>query len=361
MPEKQEALVNLTFPNLGIGLATEFHEQVKGTTPLGNNVRAFDMLKRRMRGGSRPALSKYIDAQPEGANLIQHLNTVAWSTSEATWENYLLDLDFNFGFEFGYQQYFGDFAWLPGTEMTVDPRTGLTVRVGGSFAQAVQPQGQCEITYRQSTSQGFAQSPLSRSVAYGTPVLSGSLLVVCFAKSGGTGTDTVAVTDSIGNTYEQADDYASNGAVTVSVWWAITSSGGDCTVTCNPSDAESPPQDPETAIAILEYRCVATSPVEGTVLAESQTGSSLTTGTIPVLTLARKVLLFGAFAHDDDDELSFTPDSGIIRREQILGEPDTIIYLYVADRIATSSGEAITGTVTQSVDWCSVGVCFGPH
>lgn len=46
------------------------------TTPLGINVRGFDPVENRRRGGSRCGLSQWIDGQVNGSNLIQNVNYV---------------------------------------------------------------------------------------------------------------------------------------------------------------------------------------------------------------------------------------------------------------------------------------------
>lgn len=67
----------ILFPTAGLNVATEFGRQPKMTTPEGENVRAYEVLERRERGGSRPGLIKYIAQQvPGGASVIQHLTVV---------------------------------------------------------------------------------------------------------------------------------------------------------------------------------------------------------------------------------------------------------------------------------------------
>lgn len=62
MPD-QENLVEVVFPTNGIDLTSEFGAQPPATTPTANNVRGFEMLTQRDRGGSRPGLVKFIDQQ----------------------------------------------------------------------------------------------------------------------------------------------------------------------------------------------------------------------------------------------------------------------------------------------------------
>jgi hypothetical protein len=52
--------IDLQFPAKGINLATELILQPILTTPAAVNVRTFEQLTQRGRGGSRPGLSKYV-------------------------------------------------------------------------------------------------------------------------------------------------------------------------------------------------------------------------------------------------------------------------------------------------------------
>lgn len=71
------------FPVAGVDVSTEFQRQPPQTTPVGQNVRAFDVLAERGRGGSRSGLSRFIDATVNGANLIQHLTVVVDPQADA--------------------------------------------------------------------------------------------------------------------------------------------------------------------------------------------------------------------------------------------------------------------------------------
>lgn len=72
----KETFVDLPFPTKGIDLSAAFGLQAQGTTPVGQNVRAFDPLTARARGGQRPGLLKYIGLPVSFGNLIQDLNVV---------------------------------------------------------------------------------------------------------------------------------------------------------------------------------------------------------------------------------------------------------------------------------------------
>jgi hypothetical protein len=68
MPEPEQ-FADFVFPNFGMEVVTEYELQREGTSPLMVNVRVFESLTSRARGGSRPGLSKFIphdlsDPQP---------------------------------------------------------------------------------------------------------------------------------------------------------------------------------------------------------------------------------------------------------------------------------------------------------
>lgn len=71
MADEQE--VSAGFPTAGLDVTCEFGRQPSDTTPDSQNVRSVETLANRFRGGSRPGISRYIDEQVSGSNLIQHL------------------------------------------------------------------------------------------------------------------------------------------------------------------------------------------------------------------------------------------------------------------------------------------------
>jgi hypothetical protein len=62
VPDPQ-SFTDAEFPAQGVERTTEYQQQRDGTTARGVNVRAFETLTGRARGGSRPGLTKFIDAQ----------------------------------------------------------------------------------------------------------------------------------------------------------------------------------------------------------------------------------------------------------------------------------------------------------
>ncbi len=79
-----ESFVDLPFPIKGIDVATELEHQPAQTTPVGQNVRAFEPSTQRARGGARPGLVEYIPSQVLGfPSKIQHLNIIVDPTEAA--------------------------------------------------------------------------------------------------------------------------------------------------------------------------------------------------------------------------------------------------------------------------------------
>jgi hypothetical protein len=71
-----EQEVGVIFPTKGVEASCEFSKQPADTAPVGVNVRTYECITLRSRGGSRSGLTQYIPAQPAGANPIQHLNVL---------------------------------------------------------------------------------------------------------------------------------------------------------------------------------------------------------------------------------------------------------------------------------------------
>ena len=82
-PGLPEQLADLTFPVGGLDLTQEFEDQRPQTTPSGQNVRVYEALTQRGRGGSRPGLAQYVPQQVDGVNLIQHLNYIVDPQADA--------------------------------------------------------------------------------------------------------------------------------------------------------------------------------------------------------------------------------------------------------------------------------------
>lgn len=73
MPRKPAPI---TFPVKGLVESSPYAAQPEGTTPVALNVRAYDALERRNRGGQRTGMSRFIDAQVSGSSPIQLIDTL---------------------------------------------------------------------------------------------------------------------------------------------------------------------------------------------------------------------------------------------------------------------------------------------
>lgn len=91
MPNEKYA--ELEFPLSGIDVTAEFQEQKPGTTPEAINVRGFDPIARRARGGSRPGIAHFApNAVPANTSLdmiIQHLAVIVDPHATALPQNFV--------------------------------------------------------------------------------------------------------------------------------------------------------------------------------------------------------------------------------------------------------------------------------
>jgi hypothetical protein len=83
---ENEEFIDVDFPPHGIDVADQFARQRKGTTPHAVNVRLSEPDTLRLRGGARAGLSKYVSTQPNGTNLILHLDVIVDPTTEALFQ-----------------------------------------------------------------------------------------------------------------------------------------------------------------------------------------------------------------------------------------------------------------------------------
>lgn len=84
-------LKELVFPFGGLQLTQPSLMSRPDTTPEAENVRAFESLTGRERGGSRPGITRFVNEQVSGDHEIQHMNTIVTVDGEM--------LDYSFGFE----------------------------------------------------------------------------------------------------------------------------------------------------------------------------------------------------------------------------------------------------------------------
>jgi hypothetical protein len=101
-----EQFFDIGWPFGGLDKRYGVAEQDRRTTILGNNVRTFDPLAQRGRGGSRPGISKWLEEQCADG-VIQHLNTIVTTDAEA------LGWSFN-GQDFGFTGVYGGIGFVSG-------------------------------------------------------------------------------------------------------------------------------------------------------------------------------------------------------------------------------------------------------
>lgn len=76
MPDKRKPM-EIQFPFKGIDQITSYRRQPPGTTPYALNVRPFDALEQRLRGGQRSGHSKYFSSAVNGTNMIQQIDSMS--------------------------------------------------------------------------------------------------------------------------------------------------------------------------------------------------------------------------------------------------------------------------------------------
>lgn len=86
----------LTFPLKGIDEGRAYSRQPEGTTPDARNVRPFDTLNNRLRGGQRPGLTKFIADAVNSPKAIQEMDqvTLALDPSTVNVDTALIEEDF---------------------------------------------------------------------------------------------------------------------------------------------------------------------------------------------------------------------------------------------------------------------------
>lgn len=84
MPKAQR---DILFPTGGVHEGLPHAVQPPNTSPSALNVRTYDPISDRARGGSRPGISKWNSGQPNGSNAIQHMNKAVRSLTYAQFIN----------------------------------------------------------------------------------------------------------------------------------------------------------------------------------------------------------------------------------------------------------------------------------
>lgn len=221
------------------------------------------------------------------------------------------------------------------------------------WAAVLSPPPPSTWSFVQSTSAQHTASASAQTLAFGSNVTSGDLLIVAVGMTASPG-DTVTVTDSQSNTYTQVSTYASFsnaslGTEILSVWWTIAGSSGANTVTVTPSGIDA------LSIGIHEY-----TPPAGTV-AVDKTANVTSTSAGPAASLVgvtAGAMIFAAYAQSDSNLASCTAGSGFTLRANILngsGESG----LGTEDKLnVAAGGQTVVFSLSASVNWGCISVSF---
>ena len=243
-----EALVDLQFPLQGVDISGEFGQQRQGTTPVGSNVRAMDPSTFRLRGASRPGLSKYLPVRVGGlTSVIQHLAVIVDPTVDALLDDFDSEDD--------------DATEDPSTNNLRSRNLGRVVRGSGrtrpvlprlSRPTAEKPKKpkkerrpnkrpgkgtgrqpsrnkQTTIAFVQARSVKFDSGTATGSLAFSANITAGNLIVICVGKEG-TDPEDITCSDSQGNVFTTVTTGESGGQAAARMFYAIARTTGANTV-----------------------------------------------------------------------------------------------------------------------------------
>lgn len=227
MPDQPDQFVDMKFPTGGVDLSQGFASQGQGTTPIGQNVRTFEPLTLRGRGGARPGVSKYLPVQlPSGTNVIQHLNVIVDPQGGA-----LLDVD---------NGTFADpsdagpaYAW---GVVTNSRNPGRFIRTGGSgWMEFKNKKNKKEFKYVQGNTNYTAigsGKPYLMNTPFTLPCTINNLLIVCGCFNEVDLTQVSTPIDAFGTTFDLiASVVASGSANLIAMWYGLCAGSGANTVT----------------------------------------------------------------------------------------------------------------------------------
>jgi hypothetical protein len=204
-----------------------------------------------------------------------------------------------------------------------------------------------------------AQSPVSynagssgsaQSVAYGSPVTAGNLLIAVVGNYNSL-SGTVSLSDTLGNTWIQAGGYVTVGLARLSIWYAVATGSGADTVTVTPSGTVY------WGIGLLERSGnAASSPLR--VAGSGATGTSTTPTPDAVAALAGD-LVIGAYTQDTALIASCAVAAPFTMRVDQL-DANSFQPIGVADDFAPAGTEAPVFTTSSSVQWGGLAAAFRP-
>ena len=349
MPD-QEQFADLIFPLHGISLLQGFGMQTPGTTPIGLNVRTFEVLTQRGRGGSRPGLARYIPAQlPNGPHKIQMLNVVVDPGGGGLGD--IDDGDFPDPSDAGPRRLWGIY-------FTRSPRRLIRRGGHGYLTYKNRKQKQKKIALVQ-TAHAFAgsfsfgiTSPLS--AAFAMPVTAGNMIAVCFHIRRG---DFVNVSDNLGDGYVTAITQTLPGQSGVLgedhnallILWAIASTSGMCTVTAQ-ATGRNPAGNSVGSLVILEYSGTSGLPIDG-VMGNASTTPQTTYTTMNVPVSGMSELVLAAFAYGNVNAAAGPAFSIVDKNTSISVEH----FIGAASDTAATEADGGSGSM-----YSAVGASFSP-
>lgn len=356
-PVAGEQYADLTFPVGGIDQQGEVGQQPGLTTPVGVNVRGLDPRTRRLRGGSRSGLSKYLPVRVDGTStVIQHLAMIVDPTTAAMLASFVDDYGVTGGGDIGegiadpmtnvdsggdpdHPDYRNPGRDIPdgGSGVTLNPRTP---DIPDADKAGVDGQSSSGWEYVQHAEVSVGQSILTEtrtdSKAFDSATERHQLIVVfVYCTTDYDGPDlfppTITVTDSLGNVYNAltAEQFTaesapySQGADYARIYWARNEAGGACTVSVKFDNTNPNPGGliGFSDIVIMEYRGLQTStPADGEAAGAGGfccNDGSILTGTMtpgPVAIGGQTRLVLGGFYAYTNGSAVYTPAAGWTRR-----------------------------------------------
>lgn len=292
----------LLFPLSGLNVATEFGRQPGRTTPEADNVRAFDVLARRGRGGSRPGLGRFIgDTVPAGEELIQHMNVIVDPQSPAL----LASGDVPGGVE---SAVFPGWHYRRGGS-AIQPNRGVTndndEEGGGTSGPIAYVQGKRQQFGNVSTVQAMSLTD--------EPGLDNLIVVIVRTSTSGAAE---VLTDSVTNANLNAFTRVGSGVFTVSIqgivslqslsmWYRVASAGApDQTVRITPGSSGI------FEVIVLEYSGNSSGPVSDDQRTTNETpGTAITTNDLEMNGTTGQAVL-AAFITSSVSPSEFIPGSG---------------------------------------------------
>ncbi len=332
MRDHRDQDVAIVFPVVGVDKSTEFQRQPPDTSASASNVRSFDTIADRARGGSRHGLSKIVDERLNGVALIQHLCVLVDPTTAALSVNTIPE----------------------GESTTTDP-DGDLVRVGGSgdqYNRNVTPsQGLLPIAYLQSKIQNynFGHDPEITIALDDNPSRATLIVAIIAQTKQGASPTTPTVRDSgiLTTAYTQAGSTRSCTVILseciLTIWFFYyNNDGGDVMIAI--------PTDESFVVTLLNYAGALTSPLGQSGGLSNQTSSAggLMTGSA-ITPVAQDELIIAAFMSTNSPDSATAGGGFTLRQSHTGGEVlESNIQFYVMDRLGTDNPTAYTPTAQFS-------------